>query len=270
MAATFQGSGLHVNLGGSGNVINIAGSGSTLETRDFVNAGTGNLVGLLGGAGYVVNANGSTVLTTGHTGFNVFGDNNIVGTTAGDSAGVSGGNNTVHAAAGSTAFVSGTHGQADTIIASNDTVGGATATGTATGVFVNEDASAIVHGTGNDVIVRVGGHAVVDDGQHGYTDEVPGQVVILTPGQAGLLNAAGIRTVEDIQAAVDQVFEQVLGRPARDQELSAYVHEISTGHGTFRLPPRRQLLRRRVGLSPGRRLRRHSGYDMFKNGLIPK
>ena len=182
------------SVGGQGTGIYLEGNtqANLIGSGDSVDLGTGNTLWLLSGAGDTLTGSGDTIngvnnvsatisgsddnLTDTGSGafFNVDGNSNTVLLGTDDVVGASGGGNVIDAGGGDDVVVSNTNGAFDIINASNDQVGGTSAGGQGTGIYLENGAQAnvfgsndYVDGNADDSVGVYGGGNTVDNVQAG-------------------------------------------------------------------------------------------------------
>jgi hypothetical protein len=171
--ANGQGTGIYLdnnaqaNVYGSNNGINL-GTGDSLGAYgggNTINSGDKDRVWISGTNGNfdTVNANGDKFGATTANGqgagiyldnnvqANVYGSNNGIALGTGDRLGVYGGGNTINSGAGNVVWISNTNGNFDTVNANGLQLGGKTADGQNTGIWLNNNAQANVLGGNNGI-----------------------------------------------------------------------------------------------------------------------
>jgi hypothetical protein len=118
----------------------------------------------------------------------------VLSEAAGSSVGVYGGGNTIHAAAGTLTVIGNTNGNFDTVNANGDQIGGTTANGQPTGIWLNNNVQANVNGSNNGISEAAGDSVGVYGGGN-VVNTGAGTLTVLgnTNGNADTVYANGVQ-----------------------------------------------------------------------------
>ncbi|WP_186148977.1 beta strand repeat-containing protein [Burkholderia gladioli] len=183
-----------VGVYGGGNVISVTSGadlvvGNTSGSFDTVNAS-----GVAAG-GTTANGQNTGIWINGDAQANINGNDNNLGVNAGDSVGVYGGGNVVSTTAGALVVADGTNGSYDTITGSGDSLGGTTANGQGTGIWIAADSQANVSGNDNGIsLSALDSTGVYGGGNVIYTTAGVGVAIGDTNGSYDTINGSGDAT----------------------------------------------------------------------------
>ncbi|WP_186185098.1 beta strand repeat-containing protein [Burkholderia gladioli] len=183
-----------VGVYGGGNVISATSGadlvvGNTSGSFDTVNAS-----GVAAG-GTTANGQNTGIWINGDAQANINGNDNNLGVNAGDSVGVYGGGNVVSTTAGALVVADGTNGSYDTITGSGDSLGGTTANGQGTGIWIAADSQANVSGNDNGIsLSALDSTGVYGGGNVIYTTAGVGVAIGDTNGSYDTINGSGDAT----------------------------------------------------------------------------
>ncbi|WP_186187927.1 beta strand repeat-containing protein [Burkholderia gladioli] len=183
-----------VGVYGGGNVISVT-SGADLVVGDT--NGSVDTVSASGVAAGGTTANGQNtgIWINGDAQANINGNDNNLGVNAGDSVGVYGGGNVVSTTAGALVVADGTNGSYDTITGSGDSLGGTTANGQGTGIWIAADSQANVSGNDNGIsLSALDSTGVYGGGNVIYTTAGVGVAIGDTNGSYDTINGSGDAT----------------------------------------------------------------------------
>jgi hypothetical protein len=203
--------GVTSNGNGTGIYINGNSQVNVIGSNDAVNASTNDIVGVYGGGDTIgagsgtglwlnstngnfdtVYANGASVNLNVNTQANVQGSSDTLNESAGDSLGVYGGSDTINTVGGALTYVAGTNGAFDQINASGDSLGGTTANGQPTGIYLASNSQANVSGSGDGINESAGDSLGVYGGSNTINTTVGALTYVAsTNGALDQINASG-------------------------------------------------------------------------------